>query len=81
MALRGSCDLQPGMYGYVWRICPRDMPAEQVATGFCFRVEMSRLPSVVFTNLDAETAYCIQCAPWNDTNPLQWSTAVARNVQ
>ncbi len=69
------------MYGYAWRIRPRDLPVEQVAHGYCYHVELSRLPSFTFTGLTAETAYCVQVAPWNDTVPLQWSTAVTRIVQ
>ncbi|MDO7873823.1 hypothetical protein Q5H93_03695 [Hymenobacter sp. ASUV-10] len=81
LTLEASCDQQPGMYGYLWRVRPRDMPAEQLAKGFCYRTEISRLASVVIGGLDAEVAYCVQCAPWNDTAPLQWSAAVTRIVQ
>ncbi len=72
-----AVDRQAGMYGYLWRIRPKNSPGGR----FCWDILISRTPDVEFTGLDSETAYCIECAAWNDSGPLQWSDALTRIVQ
>ncbi|WP_210520072.1 hypothetical protein [Hymenobacter terricola] len=42
---------------------------------------LTREPKAVIDTLDSGAAYGVECAAWNNTGPLQWSTAVFRIVQ
>jgi hypothetical protein len=77
LVLLATVDRQPGMYGYLWRVRPRNAPAGR----FSYETLVTREPFVYIRNLEAEVAYCIECAAWNDTGPLQWCEAVSRIVQ
>ena len=79
--LTASVDAQPGMYAYAWRIFPKDTRAEELAAGYCYRFCLTREPKALVDALDSGTPYGIECAAWNNTGPLQWSTAVFRIVQ
>lgn len=76
-SIQASCDVQAGMYGYIWRLRPKNGPTGR----FCYETLISREASVLITGLDAETTYCVECAAWNNTGVLQWSTALSRIVQ
>lgn len=79
--LTASVDAQPGMYAYAWRIFPRDTAAEDLAAGYCYRFSLTREPRALLDALDSGAAYGVECAAWNNTGPLQWSTAAFRIVQ
>ncbi len=79
--LTASVDAQPGMYAYAWRIFPKDTLAEDMAAGYCYRFCLTREPRALLDILDSSAAYGVECAAWNNTGPLQWSTAVFRIVQ
>lgn len=79
--LLASVDAQTGMYAYAWRIFPRDTPADELAAGYCYRLCLTREPRATIDGLDSGVAYGVECAAWNNTAPLQWSTAVFRIVQ
>lgn len=77
LSLAASCEKQPGMYCYAWRI-----RLKNGSTGrFVYETLISREPRIDILGLDAETAYSVECAPWNNTGPLQWSAALSRTVQ
>ena len=79
--LLATVEAQPGMYAYAWRIFRRDVAAEHLAAGYCYRLCLSREPKALIDNLDSGAAYGVECAAWNNTGPLQWSPAVFRIVQ
>ncbi len=80
-ALRASVTRQAGVYGYLWRVYPRNTPTTMLATGFAYRVCVSREPVISIDNLLSGEAYCVEAAAWNDSGPLQWSQPVSRIVQ
>lgn len=79
--LLASVEVQAGMYAYAWRIFPKDTLAADLASGYCYRLCLTREPKALIDGLDSGTAYGIECAAWNNTGPLQWSPAVFRIVQ
>ncbi|AMR28392.1 hypothetical protein A0257_15700 [Hymenobacter psoromatis] len=79
--LTASVDIQAGMYAYAWRVFPKDTAPEDLAAGYCYRFCLTREPKVLLDALDSGTAYGVECAAWNNTGPLQWSTAAFRIVQ
>jgi len=79
--LLATVDAQAGMYAYAWRIFPRNTPADELATGYCYRFCLTREPRATIDALDSGTAYGVECAAWNNTGPLQWSAPVFRIVQ
>lgn len=76
-SLAGTVARQASIYGYLWRIHPKDGPGGR----FGYETLISHTPDILIAGLDSGTAYEVECAAWNDSGPLEWSEVVTRIVQ